>query len=405
MDLTPVPRVDDLDQHLDDLIQDPTRPLDAELFDHVQLQLNDGNIPVYLGRLLPKIAKLLENYNQDPTILANLAIKLLGPVPFDQAIGLARPESLVQALGSPAPSANVLGMEVLHKASASPGFVAVLSGMPGLLAAFIRSWLTSPHVAVAQQGSRVLGDLLDVDCPLPPPPHGPAPTAAVVLRRSPGTGRLWRAVLQDRTILALLVDLCAGRDPATSGDPKQLSLAQGRLLGILPRLATLNFDAVAAPRDSFPTPVHSTNGTGHDSPPVVQAPVDTPATEPSSPHRSLLQWAALHMVDQRDILMRLSLVDFFAAFVSLMRVAPTSPSDMESIRALLREAMRADGSLRSELESLPDRTVPEEADDLRSWLRQLLPGESVLVFLFSTRGLFTERTMLWECVWRERHSE
>lgn len=53
MDLTPVPRVDDLDQHLDDLIQDPTRPLDAELFDHVQLQLNGANFPMPALRFFP----------------------------------------------------------------------------------------------------------------------------------------------------------------------------------------------------------------------------------------------------------------------------------------------------------------------------------------------------------------
>lgn len=39
MDTTPVTGVDELDLHLDQLLQDSTLALNAKLFDHVQLQL------------------------------------------------------------------------------------------------------------------------------------------------------------------------------------------------------------------------------------------------------------------------------------------------------------------------------------------------------------------------------
>lgn len=38
-DTIPVTGVDDLAAHLDELASDPTLPLDAKLFDHVELQL------------------------------------------------------------------------------------------------------------------------------------------------------------------------------------------------------------------------------------------------------------------------------------------------------------------------------------------------------------------------------
>jgi ATP phosphoribosyltransferase regulatory subunit HisZ len=95
--------------------------------------------------------------------------------------------------------------------------------------------------------------------------------------------------------------------------------------------------------------------------------------------RSLLQFAALDMVDKSDVLMALSLIDFFEAFVSVTRVSPHTAGKVEAIRALLREAMAGDDMLKAALLSLPDRTVEEEADDLRRWLREILPGESVRV--------------------------
>jgi hypothetical protein len=41
-DTVPVAGVDELDRHLDDLVQDPSLPLEAKLFDDVELQLT-GN--------------------------------------------------------------------------------------------------------------------------------------------------------------------------------------------------------------------------------------------------------------------------------------------------------------------------------------------------------------------------
>ena len=279
-----------------------------------------------------------------------MAIKLLGPVSFTQVLSLASEESLIQALQSLAPSANILAMTVLEKAARSPGDAAILSTMADLLAAFLRRWLAAPQVEVGEKGGKVLGDLLDIDCELPPPSQEaqqqePLPR---VLRKAPGQGKMWRRLFHDRDVYNLIIALCSGKDAETAASAHQLSLAQGRLLRVLPRLAALNFPAVTK-------------------------------SDLSSSGRGLLPFAALQMVDRRDMLMHLSLVDFFEAFVSITRVTEYSSYKIETIRQLLREATEDDNVLKAALESLPDRTVPEEADALRSWLREIMPQQGTRV--------------------------
>jgi hypothetical protein len=357
MDVTPVIGLDDLDAHLDELLADPSLPLKPQIFDNVELQLTEGNIPPLVPHLLPKLTAILKTYDQDPAVLAGLAVRLLGPVPFDQALGLASQESLVQALRSPAPSANTLAMTVLEKAANSPGDVASLSAVVPLVSEFLRRWLIAPQVEVGEKGARVLVNLLDVDCELPPSGVSAQMASDIAPRTSPGRGMLWRRLFRDARVYGIFINVCSGRDVDTKADGRQLSLAQGRLLRILPRLAVLNFNAVSL--SDFPLPV-AANG-------------------PAAANSGLLQFAGLHMVDRRDMLMHLSLIDFFEALVSLMRVTEYYAYKVETIRMLLREATKDDNVLKAALLSLPDRTVPEEADDLRRWLGEIMPGDQVRI--------------------------
>ncbi|KAL2018171.1 hypothetical protein VTK56DRAFT_1196 [Thermocarpiscus australiensis] len=397
MDTTPIHGLEELDRHLDELIRDPNLPLNPKLFDDVELQLTDSNIPPLIPRFLPRLTTILKQYTQDPAILASLTVKLLGPVSFPQILQLASEEELIQALDSPAPAANILAMTVLHKAAVSPADTAVLSSMTPLVTAFIRRWLAAPQVEVGQKGGKVLGDLLDIDCELPPPsppphPNDSTPQTSLVLRKAPGQGKLWRLLFGDGAMYTTLLDLCAGRHPATAGSAHQLSLAQGRLLRILPRLAALNFPAVTRSRFTAPTPVHLTNGDAathddddyddDDANDAVWSTTTTTTTttittspSPPRPGEGLLQFAALRMVRKDDLLMHLSLVDFFETFVSLMRVTADAAHKVETLQAILGEATRGDAVLRDALRSLPDRTVEEEAEGLRAWLGEVLPGE------------------------------
>ncbi|KAL2257663.1 hypothetical protein VTK26DRAFT_9338 [Humicola hyalothermophila] len=162
----------------------------------------------------------------------------------------------------------------------------------------------------------------------------------------------------------LLLDLCSGRHPDTSG-PYLLSLAQNRLLRLLPRLAVIDFHTVSHSAFTAPTPPQFTNGGGSSD-------LSFPAPRPGE---GILQYAALRMVQRSDPLMHLHLVYFFEALVSLLRVAPErTPAMVETMREVLREATEADEELKAALLTLPERTVPEEAGELTVWLRELMPG-------------------------------
>jgi hypothetical protein len=279
-----------------------------------------------------------------------LSIKLLSPVTFTQILTLADEESLINALRAPSPAANILAMTILEKAAATPSDAAILSVMSRVIEEFIRRWLLAPQVEVGEKGGRVLGELLEVDCELAPPDaRVNGTTTDVIVRRAPGQGRLWRRIFADRAIFSLIISLCRGQDPsgAESISEKQLSLAQGRLLRLIPRIAALNF--VALSKSEF---TDLTGGSGEDT--------------------GIIQFVALRMVEKDDMLMHLSLVDFFETLLSVMRVTEYSNYKMGALRRLLRQATAGDPTLKEAILSLPDRTVPEESDQLRGYITEVM---------------------------------
>ncbi|KAE9571505.1 hypothetical protein CGMCC3_g12420 [Colletotrichum fructicola] len=220
--------------------------------------------------------------------------------------------------------------------------------MPKVVLELLRRWLSSPQVEVGEKASRVIGDLLETDCELPPPAALPSLTGTdLVRRRAPGQGRMWRRLFHDREPFGLVLALARGEDPAEDVklSEHQLSLAQGRILRVLPRLASLNIVEVGT--SQFPE-LTGSNDVG------------------------LLQLAALRMVDMEDTLMHLSLIDFFETLVSVMRVAEQSHRTMGILRDLVREASKDDQMLKEALRNLPDRTVPEESEQLRTFIRDIM---------------------------------
>ncbi|KAI0022618.1 hypothetical protein F4780DRAFT_769740 [Xylariomycetidae sp. FL0641] len=352
VDTIPVSGVEELEQHLDELIADPTLPCTLKLFDDVELQLTDANIPAMIPRLLPKITEILKKYQQDPAIICSLAIKLLGPLSFTQVLALASEEAIIQAMRSPAPSANLLAMAILHKAAKSASDTAILAAMNNVVIHFLSQWLSAPQVGVGERGSRVLGDLLDTDCETRPPDGLSVNGMEIAVRKSPGQGFMWRRIFHDRDVYGLLLSLCsAGPHQHTDNglDDLQLSLAQGRLLRVLPRLAALNFAAVT--RTEFPELNERYAGFQGNG--------------------GLLQFAALHMINREDRLMHLSLIDFFEGFLSIQRITPFSTYKMDTIKQVTQEATSQDALLRDAILSLPERTVPDEADELRRFINEV----------------------------------
>ncbi|KAI1163811.1 hypothetical protein F5B18DRAFT_618311 [Nemania serpens] len=354
-DTIAVSGADDLENHLDQLVIDPTLPLDHKLFDDVELQITDANVLPLIPRLLPKITDILKRYQRDPAVLCSLATKLLGPLSFTQVMSLASEEALLQALRSPAPSANLLAMTILAKAAESPSDAAILAAMKDIITSFLTQWLSAPEVEVGEKGARVLGDLLDIDSEARPPQGLVVSGVEIAARKPQGQGFVWRRIFHDRDVYRLILSLCSSgpHQGAEAGlSSQQLSLAQGRLLRILPRLSALNFAALT--KTDFPE-LHQRYGDAEAS-------------------GGLLHFAALHMIDRADLLIHLSLVDFFETFLSIQRITPFSTYKIDTLRKLYQDATRQDDTLRNAILSLPERTVPEEADELRRFIYDISTG-------------------------------
>ncbi|KAI8959887.1 hypothetical protein F5Y11DRAFT_285541 [Daldinia sp. FL1419] len=348
-DTIPVTGVEELEKHLDELLADPNLEPTLKLFDDVELQLTDANIPPLIPRLLPKITEILKQYQQDPKILCGLAIKLLGPLTFTQILSLASEDAIIQALRSPAPSANILAMTVLEKAAKSPSDAAILAMMNNVVTNFLTQWLSAPQVEVGEKGSRVLGDILDVDCDTRPPDGLSVNGMEITIRKPPGQGLLWRRIFYDRDVYDLILSLCTSHPSGV----QQQSLAQGRLLRVLPRLAALNFRAVTW--SDFTDLNKKYTGLGGNG--------------------GILHFASLSMIDKEDMLMHLNLIDFFEALLSIQRITPFSTHKIDTLKSLVRDASIQDNALKAALLTLPERTIPEEADDLRQFILEILDSE------------------------------
>ncbi|POR34719.1 Uncharacterized protein TPAR_05066 [Tolypocladium paradoxum] len=361
MDNASVSGLPELQAHLQQLGSDPALPFNVKLLDDVELQLTADNIPPLLPTLLPPLTQILKSTTQDPTPVLSLTVKLLSPLSFTRTLTIADPPSLLTALRSTLPGANLLALAIIHKAAKAPSDAAILSTQPEVVEELVRCWLESPDVGVGERAAKVLGDLLETDCEVVDGQGvngvgnvNDANGTEVARRRLPGHARLWRLVLLSRPGLSLIQSRCKP-EAAADQPPRSMhavTISQGRLLRMLPRLAALNVRAVN--QTAFPG----------------LFPLSGAAAQNAG--RGLLQWAALGMVDKSDVLMHLSLIDFFETLVSVMRVSGRSPEQDHTVKSLLQAATPNDAELETAVRTLPDRTVEEEAEALRKYIAEML---------------------------------
>lgn len=359
----PIIELPELNEHLDKLVQDPALPLKPELLGAVERQLTNHNVPPLIPQYLPRIVAILQTYTLDPAPLASLATRLLGPLSFTDVMKIATDDSLIDALRSPAPSLNILTMTILEKAAKSTSHITILAAMKDVVSEFLTRWLAAPQVEVGEKGVKVLGDLLDVDCTLAQPTltddqreqlEAQQGIRLVTRKYIVGQGMLWRRIFRDTATYAIIENhVREGRLSESQLSAHQRSLAQARLLRVLPRLAILDLNAVAT---------------------TVLEGVSTP----------LLQMAALQMVDRSDILMNLNLQDFFETLVCALRVAKYDSYNkdvykVDILKQLLRPACAVDAGLKAQLWTLPtrgDKVDPEEEGAMREWLAKVVPAGS-----------------------------
>jgi len=223
--------------------------------------------------------------------------------------------------------------------------------MKGVVENFLRTWLSTPHVEVGEKATQVLGDLLEVDCDRRVSADLDTKMSGLQLATgmAPGQGLLWRRISQDREVYDLIFSLCSYDTVGTGEgqlDERQKSLAQARLLRVLPRLAVLNFQAVT--RSQFPE-------------------IDT---KYGSQEPGLLYFAAVDMVKkEEDMLMHITVIDFFAEFLESMSTTELAKPTMDYLTTLVKKAAGSDPILYKSLEGLA--TSPETLPELTDLLVKL----------------------------------
>ncbi|PFH56457.1 hypothetical protein XA68_16479 [Ophiocordyceps unilateralis] len=362
---SPIPAIyglPELQAHLDALTQDASMLPDARLLDQVGLQLTEENTPPLIPILLPPIIHLLKTTtttspspspSQDPTPLLLLAVKLMTPLSLAQALAMADDDddddddddtsSILTALRSPLPGANLIGLTVLAKASASPDDAAELADLPAVVVQFITCWLESLDVGVAELAASVLESVLQTDAQPFDAGHDDGLNGQVESCRR---RRLWHLIFHQPSTLHVIQRYCTV-GPIPSRSIHDVTISQGRLLRLLPRLAPIDFASL-----------------------TTTAVSDMPEAAAQPAGRGLLQWAALAMVDKSDTLMNLTLVDFFEALVQNMRQSPYALHP--TLKNLVKAAVRHDAAVQEALRILPDSKGEEEEPELTSYLDNLL---------------------------------
>ncbi|KAI9851178.1 MAG: hypothetical protein M1838_004287 [Thelocarpon superellum] len=318
--------LDELRGHLDSISQDPSEPLDESMIQRFQLQLTAADISNLLPRILPPLLAFLPSLRpQDAPPIRRLISRLIDSLSFTECLGYVTAQSLAQALESPLPSINHLALDVLRKAGQQPSDAALVAGMREVVLALVRQWLMTPEVEVAQESSKILVAMLQVDTPLSPTARtgipssasaesettGPSPRIGgggggganeVVTGALRGQGLMWRRIFEDRGVYAMLFDLTSAGDIGSAHGQesmRQTSLAQSRLLYLVATLVPIDFGAVARSHWRSVEQAHHV-----------------------SAHQGLLEYALAKMVDATDVLMRISLIE---TLVAVLR-APWSPS-------------------------------------------------------------------------------
>lgn len=267
--------------HLQQIQRDPSTKLDTNIIDKLKLELTentDRNVP---ATLLIQISELLPVLQEDPTPLTTLAIKAAGYLSFSDLRAVDPPINFIAGFKAPSPPVNLLALSLLSKAGTVPSDAAIVAGDSELVASLVELWLSTSSTAVAQAALDTIWTLLEIDLasPLELGEHEPDGTTA-------GQGLFWRRIFTDKDVYGLLFSICSLEDNGPGGISKRdKTVAQGRLMGFLVKAGQLRWDIISSSQ---------------------VADVETKYQSDS-----LLHFVACRMVDRGDVLMHMTLINFF----------------------------------------------------------------------------------------------
>ena len=276
--------------HLENVSKSPSTPLDQSLLEDCKLAV-DRLDPDARRNIAFKLSILLESLQQDPTPAIDLLKNILEPYSFSEIQNINPDIDYTAGLALGAAPYNDLTVALLRKSTHHSADAESVAGSQGILLALVRLWLQTPNAKTASQAEDLLLDLLKADRE---PPRVFEDDLSV---KSSYLGAVWRRLFGDRDIYELLFTSCALRSDigAEPGDLRQISLAQGRLLSWLPKVADLKWNTLL---DCHHQEVES-------------------RFQSSRSYGGILRFAAVCMVDKTDILMHMLLIDFCCALLKI----------------------------------------------------------------------------------------
>lgn len=281
--------------HLHELQNDTAQPIDVKLSEQFELYLSTSEAQRQgiekWQTIFYQIAQILPSLEQDPTPLNKVALKLAGPLTFEQI----KHVDFNPGLHPAALPFHDLTLSLLEKAAENSNDAEVLASYTDVMYSIVRLWLNVEDTGLATKASNLLVRLLQSSRNSPD-------TLDMDGTSSYGHGPVWKRLFGDKDVYRLFFSSCSLRkDPRAEQQlsKKQKTIAQARLLDWLPRVGALDWDSITR---SHPSSFVDLEWTGSKN--------------------GLLDFAAIHMVDyEDDILMHISLINFFADLIKSVRRA------------------------------------------------------------------------------------
>ena len=224
-------QVTEVHQHLLSVIQDPSKPLDEILLRKIDEQAAESLSHESRIQILGAVQALLPTLGQDATPVTSLVVRLIQPnsVKFEQVDALltqggSSNDQYIKGLESLDKDVNILTLNLLDKAQASPSDIGLVANKVDVVQEWIRLWLITPHTSVAERAAKVL------ECFL---------MAGVDANQATIESNLMvRRVFRDRNIYESIFSLCSFKTLGGPDQPdeKQKTIAQARLLEFLVKI-------------------------------------------------------------------------------------------------------------------------------------------------------------------------
>ncbi|GAD91918.1 hypothetical protein ANI_1_86154 [Paecilomyces variotii No. 5] len=276
--------------HLDQVLNDTSVPLDVPAIEKLKVEFTEDTDREVPATLLTRISQLLPLLQEDPTPLTTLGTKAAEYLSFSDVRSIDPPVNLIAGIKAPSPPVNLLALSLLGKAGRTPSDAAIIAGNSELVSSVVELWLSTSTTAVSQAAFDVLWSLLEVDHASQledGDQHSKRDEAAA------GQGLMWRRVFGDKDVYGLFFSICGLVDALIPGQltKQERTVAQGRLMDFIVKAASLRWDAVSESH--------------------------IPDIESKYESSSLLHFAACRMVDTGDVLMHMTLLNFYRELLQI----------------------------------------------------------------------------------------